>query len=101
MIANFLYFHASDYLDALNWTGVRQTYSQAEICPQVKIFDWLYLGNEDCLYMDIYAPAAALEEGADKLPVFVWIYGGAWIFGDGYEFGLSVLRETKGEWARV
>jgi len=47
----------------------------------------LYLGDEDCLYADIYAPAATTTNG-QLLPVFVWIFGGAWMLGDALEFGL-------------
>ena len=34
-------------------------------------------GSEDCLYLDVYAPAmAARDAQAAKLPVMVWIHGG-------------------------
>eukprot|EP00762_Andalucia_godoyi_P001577 ANDGO_00260.mRNA.1 Crystal protein len=35
--------------------------------------------SEDCLYLDIYTPSD-LQPG-EQLPVFFWIYGGAFIFG--------------------
>ncbi|KAK0609243.1 Alpha/Beta hydrolase protein [Immersiella caudata] len=35
-------------------------------------------GNEDCLFLNVYAPA-----GASNLPVLVWIHGGGYGFGDG------------------
>ena len=28
------------------WNTTLQTYAQANICPQIHIFDWLFLGNE-------------------------------------------------------
>ncbi|TGO89479.1 hypothetical protein BPOR_0107g00050 [Botrytis porri] len=38
--------------------------------------------SEDCLFLDIYVPLWVLEEKSDeKLPVIVYIYGGAYIFG--------------------
>ncbi|KHN96046.1 carboxylesterase family protein [Metarhizium album ARSEF 1941] len=37
--------------------------------------------DEDCLFLDVYVPARAFEPGARKLPVIVWIYGGAYAFG--------------------
>ncbi|KAH8624331.1 hypothetical protein IG631_21070 [Alternaria alternata] len=40
---------------------------------------------EDCLFLDVYVPSWALEPDSgvdeDPLPVVVWIYGGAYIFG--------------------
>jgi len=81
--------------DAQNWTGVKQTTWQANICPQIHIFDWLYLGNEDCLYLDVYAPVNA--NSSNPLPVFIWIYGGGYVIGDNWEFGFydgyNVVRQ--------
>ncbi|KFZ23475.1 hypothetical protein V502_02048 [Pseudogymnoascus sp. VKM F-4520 (FW-2644)] len=37
--------------------------------------------SEDCLFLDVYVPSWALEPDAEKLPVVVWIFGGAYIFG--------------------
>ena len=53
------------------WPGVRQGTVFSSSCAQA----------EDCLYLNIYEPAAA-KNGA-KLPVMVWIHGGAFIFGSG------------------
>jgi hypothetical protein len=33
------------------WTEPRVCTKQAHICPQLRITDFLYLGNEDCLYL--------------------------------------------------
>ena len=43
--------------------------------------------SEDCLFLDIYVPASALEPNAAKLPVVVWLYGGAFVFGSKLNFG--------------
>ncbi|KAK3366297.1 carboxylesterase family protein [Lasiosphaeria ovina] len=40
--------------------------------------------SEDCLFFDVYAPASAFDQNGnpiEKLPVIVWIYGGAYAFG--------------------
>lgn len=39
--------------------------------------------SEDCLFLDIYVPSWLFEEPSfpEKIPVIVWIYGGAYIFG--------------------
>ena len=39
--------------------------------------------NEDCLNLNIWAPADA--KAGDKLPVYVWIHGGAYISGSGQD----------------
>jgi len=62
------------------------TVDHGHTCPQVASVAGIVLGDEDCLYMDIYSPVGADENS--KLPVMVWFYGGAYIFGDKYEFGL-------------
>ncbi|OIW24387.1 alpha/beta-hydrolase [Coniochaeta ligniaria NRRL 30616] len=38
-------------------------------------------GDEDCLFLDVYVPGKALKNPSLKLPVVVWIYGGAYVFG--------------------
>jgi carboxylesterase type B len=38
-------------------------------------------GDEDCLFLDVYVPGKALKNPSVKLPVVVWIYGGAYVFG--------------------
>ncbi|MFA5678817.1 MAG: carboxylesterase family protein [Pseudomonas sp.] len=47
-------------------------------CPQSSATTGAAAGDEDCLYLNVYAPA----EGED-LPVMVWMHGGAFILGSG------------------
>lgn len=47
-----------------------------------------YYTSEDCLYLNIWAPANAAEE---KLPVMLWIYGG------GFTTGRTAAPELDGE----
>lgn len=38
--------------------------------------------SEDCLFLDVWAPKATFDKPKKgKLPVIVWIYGGAYVFG--------------------
>jgi len=53
-------------------------------CPQFHLVGDILYGQEDCLYLNIFAPANRSDE---PLPVFLWIYGGAYMLGDGEEFG--------------
>lgn len=48
------------------------------MCPQTNITTRQVQGDEDCLFLNVYAPAEA-----EDLPVMVWIHGGAFVFGNG------------------
>ena len=41
------------------------------------------LYSEDCLFLDVWTPKSTLDakDDVDPLPVLVWIYGGAYVFG--------------------
>ncbi len=65
------------------WSGVRPATEPGAECVQQAIFwrpgspaSW----HEDCLYLNVYTPAA--EAGA-KRPVLVWFHGGGWVNGAG------------------
>jgi len=48
--------------------------------------------SEDCLFVNVWRPAGA-EPGA-KLPVMVWIHGGAFVFGSGsFSSGVPFARQ--------
>ena len=49
--------------------------------------------SEDCLFVNVWRPAAAAP-GA-KLPVMVWIHGGAFVFGSGSWPGSSGVQFAK------
>jgi len=59
------------------WTGVRDATRLGKDCLQGPIPNDPGLGtdlSEDCLFLNVWRPA---EAGPKKLPVLVWIYGGA------------------------
>ena len=67
------------------------------MCPQPQSMasggaDGEYLGSEDCLYLDIYAPA---QVAASDLPVMLWIHGGSNVTGHKgtYDFSRFAARE--------
>jgi para-nitrobenzyl esterase len=45
--------------------------------------------SEDCLFLNVYAPSSATA--SSKLPVFIWIHGGALVNGAGSDYDPSVM----------
>jgi para-nitrobenzyl esterase len=63
------------------WSGVRETLRHGAACPQyTSPFGGVdgppdtVVGEEDCLTLNVFAPANATS--ASRLPVMVWIHGG-------------------------
>ena len=76
------------------WEGVRETLAAGDLCPQMKSFlsgdagepDSNIAGLEDCLYLNVWAPA-----NARKLPVMFWIHGGGNTVGHGGSYNGAAL----------
>lgn len=65
---------------AAAWQGTREALRWADWCPQFPIpmvsdSDAPWLGDEDCLYLNVSAPRG-WQAGDAPLPVMVWIHGG-------------------------
>jgi len=65
---------------ASNWDGTLQALSFSQMCPQMPIpivndTDEEWLGDEDCLYLNVSAPRS-WSAGDSELPVMVWMHGG-------------------------
>jgi len=62
------------------WKGERDATKFAAHCAQNHVFDDMVFQDpgpqEDCLYLNVYAPADATD--ASKLPVMYWIHGGGY-----------------------
>ncbi|MFE3585295.1 carboxylesterase/lipase family protein [Streptomyces vinaceus] len=78
------------------WTGVREAVRQAPACLQFSPFGLSDPAavSEDCLYLDVYRPGTA-RAGA-RLPVIVWLHGGAYSQGTGTQFGGRTMAELTG-----
>jgi para-nitrobenzyl esterase len=66
-----------------HWTGVREAKDYGPACMQMgrARSGGTINQSEDCLYLNVWAPASA--KPGQKLPVMVWIHGGAFIQGTG------------------
>ncbi|KAK3316262.1 Alpha/Beta hydrolase protein [Apodospora peruviana] len=56
-------------------------------------------GSEDCLFLDVYVPGKALKNPSLKLPVAVWIYGGAYLLGskDPFYDGSGIMGQASND----
>ncbi len=68
------------------WTETREMRSFSPACPQYFITGDLIVGDEDCLYLNVWRPQSQ-EKG---LPVYVWIHGG------GNSMGAAALNDYYG-----
>ena len=62
------------------WEGTLNAQQNSAICVQFSPLTGRVTGNEDCLYLNIWTPAA---KTAAPMPVKVWIHGGGFIIGQG------------------
>jgi len=83
------------------WQGVRDASKFGADCAQVGFSmpgapapSSISKGSsEDCLYLNLWLPAGT-KQGA-KLPVMVWVHGGAFVFGSGSQSDFSGIQFAK------
>ncbi|HEY9162151.1 MAG TPA: carboxylesterase family protein [Desulfomonilia bacterium] len=92
---------------AEGWTGKWLALQLGSVCTQFaglisdvprEMYD-KPIGCEDCLFMNIWAPAfdpSHLPEGSDRLPVMMWIHGGGNTIGHGGQYNGKMLAEKYG-----
>ncbi|MGA7109937.1 MAG: carboxylesterase family protein [Terracidiphilus sp.] len=78
---------------AAKWKGTRDATKFGAHCAQGRVFDDMIFQDsgpsEDCLFLNVYAPADATDKS--KLPVMFWIHGG------GYAGGASSEPRHNGD----
>ncbi|MEO0881627.1 MAG: carboxylesterase family protein [Pseudomonadota bacterium] len=89
------------------WEGSRKALNEAPWCPQVRgslddgssadaIPLGEIMGQEDCLYVNIYAPIMASATAEDaELPVMMWIHGGSNVWGRAEQYDPSKLAAEE------
>jgi len=75
---------------APRWPGIRQTTSYGGRCAQLASGNGPRVDNEDCLYLNVYAPPG--HHG--RLPVLVMIHGGGLTTGAGDQHDGSLIVNT-------
>jgi hypothetical protein len=75
-----------------SWTGVRSALSYSGRCAQLASGNGPRIDNEDCLYLNVYAPSV-IPDGK-KLPVLFMIHGGGLTTGAGDQQDGSLLAAS-------
>src|SRR5262249_24457155 len=75
-----------------SWSTVRPATTAASICPQDLTPSAGNSDDEDCLYLNVYAPPPS----ARAKPVMVWFHGGSFVSGGSTQYDPSVLA-AKGD----
>lgn len=91
-----------------SWSDVRESLEPAPWCVQLKgplddsdpslkdVADGTAVGQEDCLYMNIYAPKMSAEQASgERLPVMMWIHGGSNVWGRAAQYDPSDFVENE------
>jgi len=76
---------------AARWTGVRQATAYGGRCAQLANGNGPRVDNEDCLYLNVYAPPGRFP---GRLPVLFMIHGGGLTTGAGDQHDGSLIVNT-------
>ncbi|KAL1387620.1 Alpha/Beta hydrolase protein [Phyllosticta capitalensis] len=52
--------------------------------------------SEDCLYLDVFVPAAGIKDPNSRIPVIHYFYGGGYVYGEKNVYGGTNFIETGG-----
>lgn len=89
-----------------SWPGTKETTAYGSYCMQIgsaavtlDLTEWNKAsGSEDCLYLNVWAPQfnpSAIPDGAERLPVMLWIHGGGNAIGHAASYDFANLAGRK------
>jgi para-nitrobenzyl esterase len=78
------------------WTGIFQATTPGSECPQINPNTNAFVGNENCLFMNIYTPTGAKTVKPHGRAVIVWVHGGGLTKGAGIDYDPTPLVEKGG-----
>jgi para-nitrobenzyl esterase len=73
------------------WEGIFQATQFGSICPQLDTAGTTVLGDEDCLFLNVYTPHGKIRVKPRGRAVMVWIHGGGLNKGAGSQFDPTPL----------
>lgn len=73
----------------ITWSGHRNATTFGSVCPQLQEVTGIRIGNEDCLFLNVYKPGNI--SSSNKVTVMVWIHGGAFVTGTSNFYPGTVL----------
>ena len=73
------------------WKGIFQATTAGSECPQPNSANTAVVGNEDCLFLNIYTPQGKNRVKPNGRAVMIWIHGGGLTQGAGSEFDPTPL----------
>ncbi|KAF2904196.1 hypothetical protein ILUMI_01988 [Ignelater luminosus] len=82
-----------DPVEAEPWTGIWNA-TTVYTCPQIAVWIPEPIGNEDCLYLNVYVPEDKLDDKSN-LDVIVYIHGGGFMMGDPNYAGPEYLMDRN------
>ena len=78
-------------------TSVQQASTFGSKCPQLDTSTNSFVGDEDCLTLNIWSPAAAVGNSSARRPVFFFIHGGGNSLGSSSETLLAGVPTYRGD----
>lgn len=77
------------------WIDPLEAYEFSDDCIQIDFQTNDIFGDEDCLYLNVFVPAAAIDSNETDLPVIVTIIGESFQSGSARYYGPDFLIEQN------